>query len=238
MAQAAGRNTRRGFTLVELMLVVAILGVMAALAMYGVRRYLATAKSAEARHTVGAVARAAHLAYEQEGAVAQELAEGTNSTTTSHRLCESATAVPATVPLGRKYQPKTANGADFDTGDAATGWKCLRFRIAQPIAYQYAYTKGAAASGSGNSNGNNGKANGVSGNGNGNGNNGNGNGNGGSNGGKSLNPNACVSADCYEVLALGDLDGDGIQSQFSLVGSVMNGELKRATQLFTSNETE
>jgi type IV pilus assembly protein PilA len=137
------RRRIRGFNLVELMIVVAIIGLLAAMASYGMVKYLNAARISEAKQIVGNMSRSAHGAFEAERAPSQTVAEGNQGTKISHVLCDSAIAVPSTgPPLGRKYQPITAQGSDFNTGDDAVGWRCLRFIITQPILYQYGYTKG------------------------------------------------------------------------------------------------
>jgi type IV pilus assembly protein PilA len=65
MGMTKGRAPRRGYTLVELMIVVAIIGVLAALAVYGVRRYVLAAKSAEAIEIINNI-RAAQEQYKDE----------------------------------------------------------------------------------------------------------------------------------------------------------------------------
>jgi type IV pilus assembly protein PilA len=135
-----GMSTCLIVAIVVAVLGVPVLGVMSALAIYGVRKYIASAKTAEAKNTVGAITRAAIAAYERETFV---------GAAPVHQLCKSSARVPTVPPPAKKYQPSSADGADFNTGDAATGWKCLKFAMSEPMYYAYKYDKGAGTGKSG-----------------------------------------------------------------------------------------
>jgi type IV pilus assembly protein PilA len=125
--------------LIELMIVVVIIGILSMLAAYGVRKYIANTKTAEARNALGRMAGAAAIAYEHENMAAPVLGQGT-STAFTRALCKSATkSVPdaATAIAGRKYQSSLADwNAD---GAANAGFACLHFTIDQPQYYMYSY---------------------------------------------------------------------------------------------------
>jgi type IV pilus assembly protein PilA len=59
------RPRQRGFTLIEVMTVVVIVGVLATLAVYGVRKYVFAAKTSEAIHMIGLI-KTAQESYKDE----------------------------------------------------------------------------------------------------------------------------------------------------------------------------
>lgn len=143
--RAYKRFDKRGFTLVELMIVVAIIGVLAALAIYGVRRYLATAKTSEAKNTIGAISSGAQASYERETSASELVAEGNKSAAASHALCTSAAqTVPSSMASvkGTKYQPDSSAGKDYNLGTSTAGWPCLKFTMSSPQYYMYGYNAG------------------------------------------------------------------------------------------------
>src|SRR5712671_978744 len=106
------KKLKGGFTLIELMIVVAIVGVLAVLAIYGVRKYIANSKTTEARNSLGEIKNDQASAFERETGGTTVMTPG-GFTTLLRTLCPNGFAPIPTgnPPPSQKYQSAKAEWA-------------------------------------------------------------------------------------------------------------------------------
>jgi prepilin-type N-terminal cleavage/methylation domain-containing protein len=190
MPPAARRRPSRGFTLIELMIAVSIVGVLATLSVAGVTRYVKHARSTEARSGVARIGKLAVGAYERELGTTGVLSPG-SSAGFQRALCASSTEVPSSLDLVRNRRYQSPADA-WSSGSQHVGWPCLRFYISDSQSYQYGY--------------------------------------------EATDPTSPSAT--FRAYARGDLDGNGRESSFSLVGVVENGHARTAPQLLEIDPEE
>lgn len=125
--QASARRSQAGFTLVEMMVVVALVGILATIAVYGVRKYVFSSKTSEAIEMIGAI-KAAQETYKDE--------------TFSYLDVSGGLTKAVAYPSGFTPGPQRAQWGGSGTG--ATGFSALGITAANPVIYAYACTAGKA----------------------------------------------------------------------------------------------
>jgi type IV pilus assembly protein PilA len=128
MHRICKNKNEKGFTLIELMIVVAIIGILAAVAIPAFLRYIKRSKTSEATQNVGSMFRGAVAYFEAEHT-------GRTGAVKSKQFPTNVGPVPALTALvnGQKVVPVSS-----DWNDAS--WQALSFAMGDPHYYAYQFT--------------------------------------------------------------------------------------------------
>jgi len=124
----ARRVPQRGFTMVELMAVVAIIGVLAMIGSVTVKKYIATSKTSEATQMIREI-KAAQEAYKDEKFQYLKISSG---------LTAAADFFPNNPAPGQKKMNFPGTGTGFEA------WNTLNVHEDAPVLFVYACTAGLA----------------------------------------------------------------------------------------------
>lgn len=120
------RTNQKGFTLIELMIVVAIIGVLSAIAVPAYKDYVSKSEASSALATLKSVLTPAELQIQEDGELTDLAALGTVSGANS-----LGTLAIASKPASSASMTFTFDGGSLDNGvmtmsRSGTGWACVR----------------------------------------------------------------------------------------------------------------
>jgi len=128
------KKAKRGFTLIELMIVVAILGILAAVAIPAFINYMRKAKTSEATLNIDRIFEGGVTYFE-----AEHVSRGVDSVILQHCLPSSASWTPDDSPTADKYSSATAASLWAASDAQGLTWKALDFAMGDNFYYAYQF---------------------------------------------------------------------------------------------------